>query len=297
VLGEGFVVERSMSHIQADQQTFTWQEQWFVTRSYSLTARQQASLHRRLRRTEQDLQRMHAKKEETLNAFTHRIHQILHKRYMAEFLQVEVDETITTVKRYLNPGRPGPNSPFITETRSHFSLTIHRNETALATARQLAGWRIHVSNASSQQMDLTESVRYYRDEWLVEHGFHRFKKGSLPALPLYLHLPDRIRGLMLLLLIALQALTLIDFVARRSLAQENSSIAGLVPGNPKMKTDHPSAERLLAAFDKLHLVITEINGSTSGFLLESLSPLQCFILDLLHVPLSVYDLRFNLVPT
>ena len=297
VLGEGFVVERSMSHIQADQQTFIWQEQWFVTRSYSLTARQQASLQRRLSRTEQDLQRMHAKKEETLDAFTHRIHQILHKRNMAEFLQVEVGKTITTVKRYLNPGRPGPNSPFTTETRSHFSLTIHRNETALATARQLAGWRIHVSNAPSQQMDLTESVRYYRDEWLVEHGFHRFKKGSLPALPLYLHLPDRIRGLMLLLLIALQALTLIDFVARRSLAQENSSIAGLVPGNPKMKTDHPSAERLLAAFDKLHLVITETNGSTSGFLLESLSPLQCFILDLLHVPLSVYDLRFNLVPT
>jgi hypothetical protein len=62
VLGEGFVVERSMSHIQADQQTFIWQEQWFVTRSYSLTARQQASLQRRLSRTEQDLQRMHAKK-------------------------------------------------------------------------------------------------------------------------------------------------------------------------------------------------------------------------------------------
>ena len=65
----------------------------------------------------------------------------------------------------------------------------------------------------------------------------------------------------------------------------------------ELLTDHPSAERLLAAFDKLHLVITETNGSTSGFLLESLSPLQCFILDLLHVPLSVYDLRFNLVPT
>jgi len=34
---------------------------------------------------------------------------------------------------------------------------------------------------------------------LVEHGFHRFKKGSLPALPLFLHLDERIQGLMLLL--------------------------------------------------------------------------------------------------
>ena len=88
-------------------------------------------------------------KDETLDAFTHRAHQTLHKRNMAEFLQVKLDETITTRKRYLKPGRPSPNSPFVTETRSHFSLTIHRNETALATARQLAGWRIHVSNVSS----------------------------------------------------------------------------------------------------------------------------------------------------
>ena len=297
VMGEGFRVKRSLSYTQADQPAFPWQEQWFVTRSYSLTTRQQASLQRRLARTERDLQHMRAQKDETLDAFTHRVHQTLHKRNMAKFLQVKVDETITTRKRYLKPGRPRPNSPFTIETRSHFSLTIHRNETALATARLLAGWRIHVSNASSQQMDLIQSVRYYRDEWLVEHGFHRFKKGSLPALPLYLHLPNRIRGLMLLLLIALQALTLIDFVAQRSLAQENTSIAGLVPGNPKMKTSRPSAERLLDAFDKLHLVITDINGSISGFLLESLSPLQCFILDLLHIPLSVYDLSFNPVPT
>lgn len=297
VLGEGFVVERTMSYTRADQRIFRWQEQWFVTRSSSLAARQQASLQRRFTRTEQELQRMRAKSDETLEAFTHRVHQTLHKRNMAEFLQVTVDETSTTVKRYLTPGRPGPNSPFTTETRSHFSLTIQRNETALALARQLAGWRIHVSNASPQQMDLTASVRYYRDEWLVEYGFHRFKNGSLPALPLYLHLPNRIRGLMLLLLIALQALTLIDFVAQRSLAQENTEIAGLVPGNPKMKTSRPSAERLLAAFDKLHLVITEIDGSISGFLLESLSPLQCFILDLLLVPVSVYDLNFTRVPT
>ena len=145
-------------------------------------------------------------------------------------------------------------------------------------------------------MDLLGSVRYYRDEWLVEHGFHRFKKGDLPALPLYLHLPDRIRGLMLLLLIALQALTLIDFVAQRSLAEEKTSIAGLVPGNPKMKTDHPSAERLLAAFDKLHLVISETDDLASGYLLEPLSPLQSFILDLLHLSPSIYTLTFDHVP-
>lgn len=297
VLGEGFAIRRTMSHIQTDQCTFTWNEQWFVTRSHTLTARQQASLQRRLRRTEEELQRLRPKKDETLEAFTHRAHQIVNKRNMAKFLQVRIDETVTTRKRYLKPGHPGPNSPFTLETRSRLSLTVIRNEETLGRAMELAGWRIHVSNASPQRMNLTDSMRYYRGEWLVEHGFHRFKKGGLPTLPLYLHLPNRIRGLMLLLLIALQALTLIDFVAKRSLAEKNASIAGLVPGNPKMKTARPSAERLLAAFDKLHLLITETDDFVSGFLLESLSPLQLFILDILHVPRSVYDLDFSFVPT
>lgn len=297
LLGKGFTVTRSMSYTRPDQSLFTWDEQWFVTRSHSLTVRQQASLQRRLARTEADLRRLRPHKDESRSAFTHRAHQILRKRHMDAFLLVTVDEIITTHKRYGKRGRPAPDSPVTLETSSRLSLTVVRDEQALATAFELAGWRIHVSNASAQRMTLLDSVRYYRDEWLVEHGFHRFKKGDLPALPLYLHLPDRIRGLMLLLLLALQALTLIDFVAQRSLAEQKTAISGLVPGNPKMQTSHPSAERLLAVFDKLHLVIVETDGLASGYLLESLSPLHSFILDLLQLSPSIYSLTFDPVPT
>jgi transposase len=139
-------------------------------------------------------------------------------------------------------------------------------------------------------------VRYYRDEWLVENGFHRFKNGSLPALPLYLRLPERIRGLMLLLLIALQALTLLEFVSKRSLAEKKETIAGLVPGNPKMKTDRPSAERLLAAFDQFHLLVVETEAVISATLVETLAPLQQLILDLLDLPASIYDLDLVQTP-
>ncbi|MEC4812129.1 MAG: hypothetical protein SAK29_02435, partial [Scytonema sp. PMC 1069.18] len=43
----------------------------------------------------------------------------------------------------------------------------------------------------------------YRDEWLLERGFHRFKRGSLPALPIYFQNQNRIIGLMFLLNIAM----------------------------------------------------------------------------------------------
>ncbi len=107
------------------------------------------------------------------------------------------------------------------------------------------------------RMTLNQSTQYYRDEWLVERGFHRFKKGHIPALPLFLRIPERIKGLMLLLTIALQVLTLMEFVSRDEPAKKNETISGLVPGNPKMKTSRPTAERLLTQFDNLNLLIEQ----------------------------------------
>ena len=167
-----------------------------------------------------------------------------------------------------------------------------KNESAWAEVLALAGWRIYVTNVSAEILSLAQAMTYYRDEWLVERGFHRFKRGSLPALPLWVRLPERIRGLMLLLLIALQALTLLEFVARRELAKRGETLAGLVPGNPKMKTARPTAERLLARFKNLHLMITCTETQVEGESIEPLTPLQRRILDLLGVPRAAYEIAF-----
>lgn len=296
VIGQGFVVSRTMSQPLATGLTLSWQEQWFVSQSRSLAQKQQAGLQRRLERTNQELRQLRPKTEETAAMLTERVDKILAKRAMADYFDVKVQETIQIRKHYLQKGRPRSQTPYELQSQTHLSLVITRRETLIAQAMQQAGWRIHVSNASPTQMNLTQSVRFYRAEWLVEYGFHRFKEGSLPALPLYLRLPERIRGLMLLLLLALQALTLIEFVAHRSLADTHQLIAGLVPGNPKMATDHPSAERLLAAFDKFHLLITETETTLSISLIEALSSLQQQILALLHLPATIYDLNFAFTP-
>jgi transposase len=294
--GEGFAVSRPMSYELSPGVNHTWEEQWFVIRSDSLTKKQQAALQRRLTRTSQELLRLRPNKDETELTFSERATKVLAKRDMTAYFDVKVQETICIRKHYLKKGRPGPQTPYELETTSRLNLVVTHQEEAIEQAMQLAGWRIHVSNATPEEMSLVQSVRYYRDEWLVERGYHRFKNGSLPALPLYLRLPERIRGLMLLLFIALQALTLIEFVAKRSLADKNETIAGLVPGNPKMKTERPSAERLLAAFGQFHLLIEESEMAVSATLVEALTPLQQRILALLHLPTSIYDLDFANVP-
>ena len=98
---------------------------------------------------------------------------------------------------------------------------------------------------------------------------------------------------MLLLTVALQALTLVEYVIRRALAEQGETLAGLVPGNPKIKTARPSAERILSQFDNLHLLVKETSNRISGFLVEQPSPLQCHILNLLGLSPKIYDLTFT----
>ena len=127
---------------------------------------------------------------------------------------------------------------------------------------------------------------YYRDEWLLERGFHRFKRGSLPALPIYFQNQDRITGLMFVLNIALRVFTLMEFVVRLALQQTQQSLPGLYDGNPKRKTARPSAEQMLKAFRNLNLYFLP----DSTIFITPLSELQKQIISLMKIPESLYQL-------
>jgi hypothetical protein len=145
----------------------------------------------------------------------------------------------------------------------------------------LSLWQLLVENGARSQ------VIYYRDEWLLERGFHRFKRGRLPALPIYFQNQDRIVGLMFLLTLALRVFTLVEFVVRLSLQQTQQSLAGLYNGNPKRVTFRPSTEQLLKAF--CNLTLYSLPDCT--VFITPLSDLQRQILSLMKVPESIYQLH------
>jgi transposase len=152
---------------------------------------------------------------------------------------------------------------------------------------------LYVTNADATHLSLPQAVMYYRDEWLLERGFHRFKRGCLPALPIYFQNQDRITGLMFVLNIALRVFTLMEFVVREALQQRQQSLAGLYDGNPKRKINRPSAERMLQAF--CHLTLYYLPDST--IFITPLSELQKQILALMKMPESLYQLDSHLCKT
>ncbi|NEO50414.1 MAG: transposase, partial [Moorea sp. SIO4A3] len=156
-------------------------------------------------------------------------------------------------KVYEGRGRPSAKTPFRRVRKTTLSLTYERCEAEIEAFQAVAGWRLYVTNASGERLSLEQAVFSYREQWQPERGFHRFKRGRLPALPIYFQDDQKIRGLMCLLTIALQVFTLMEFVVRSELAAQGQSLAGLYEGNPKRTTQRPTAERLLAAFREITL--------------------------------------------
>lgn len=242
------------------------------------------SQHKRINQAQQALDKLAKKPGTELNILSSKVENILKRYRVSDFFSTTITEETQTETRHIGRGRPSKNSPLQQVTSIHLQLHIQQVNGAIQEAETLAGWRLYVTNAPVEQLTLSQSVMYYRDEWLLERGFHRFKRGSLPALPIYFQNQNRITGLMFLLNIALRVFTLIEFVVQQALQQAQESLQGLYDGNPKRKTDRPSAEQILKAF--CHITLYFLPDST--IFITPINDLQKLILSLMKMPESLY---------
>jgi transposase len=78
--------------------------------------------------------------------------------------------------KYLGRGRGGPDRPQQEIVTVRYQMTaIVSQEEAIAALQKTFGWRAYVTNAPAEQLSLEQAVLTYRDEWLIERGFHRLK--------------------------------------------------------------------------------------------------------------------------
>jgi len=289
-VGKGFEVELGHFWLNADTQKWVrWHERYLVVYSQSLATAQIRGLQQRLEHAQTALEKLSAKPGEELAQLNLKVEAILNRHRVKEFFWVTLTSQTHTQTRYIGRGRPTPNSATEEVTQIQLHLQFEQNTDAIEQAKQLAGWRLYITNALTSELSLTQAVTYYREEWLVERGFHRFKRGRLPALPIYFQNEHRIAGLMFLLTVALRAFTLIEFVVRQALQNTQQSLAGLYAGNPKRATERPSTEQLLKAFD--HLTLYFLPDLTR--FMTPLSDLQKRILELMKLPESLYHLHLK----
>ena len=284
-VGQGFELPLgSLWFDQKRQKWHCWSERWLVVQSYALASRQIKGLDKRLLKAEKALAKLAAKPGKDPVVLQTKVAEILQRYRVTKYILSEVKKKINYLKVYEGPGRSGGERPFRRVRQTRLTLTYQRCQEALAEFKAVAGWRLYVTNATVERLSLEESVFAYREQWQTERGFHRFKRGHLPALPIYFQDEQKIRALMFLLTIALRVFTLMEFVVRRQLAREQKSLAGLYEGNPKRTTARPTVEKLLVAFREITFYFHR-DGSRE---VTPLNSLQRKILALMMIPESIY---------
>ena len=207
---------------------------------------------------------------------------VLERYGVAGLLRLRYDEHV-----HARPVRHYRERPARVREERQVSVTVEVEEAAVEAAARQLGWRVYGTNHPREQLSLERAVLAYRNEYLVERSLGRLKGRPLSLTPMYVQRDDHATGLIRLLSIGLRVLTLLEFVVRRRLAEEASTLAGLYVGNPKRATVRPTAERLLEAFGETTLTIIKDSHQTYWHL-PPLSALQQRILDALGFSVDIY---------
>ena len=308
LLAEGYVFERSIqttipvkvdasavNDVSAEtEQTIAWAEQVFVVRSESYRKSLLDGLEKRLQRATSLLSALTPPpgrgkrqiQEET--ALRQAADAILKAYDVKDFLTYTFERQEKHQTRYIGRGRGNTQRPKREIVTVRYQvLAVVRQEDAIAAHQKTLGWRAYVSDAPPDQLTLEQAVLAYRDEWIIERSFHRLKGVPLSLDPLFVRNDDQVVGITNLLSIAVRMLTLIEFVVRRKLQQNQEKLTGLIENNPNKGIDNPTTERLLKAFDQINLTIVHLPDRSLRHV-TPLSVLQCRILDLLGLSPAIY---------
>jgi transposase len=283
-ISEGFIYTQTLQSATDDGEIFTWDEQRLVVHSFKYAAKQEKSLQARTVEAEVAIARLnqHGRGKKTLDEkeLQNAVEAILQKHNVPDLIQIEYRKETTRIQRKATRKR---EAYILVETR----ITVHTSLSTEAWSKAVRhlGWRVYACN--DKELSLSEAVLAYRQEYLIEHGFARYKGKTLGLTPLYLSSTTRIKGLIRLLSIGLRVLCLLEFSVREALLQTEEKLSGIYKGNPKRATGRPTAEMLLKVFRGISLVIICINGVTH-IDITKLTPVQEKILGLLGQSTKIY---------
>jgi transposase len=275
---EGYEFERTCDAPGDAVDAAAWKERVVVVRSPMHAAQQAAGLEKRLCQAETQLAaltppRGRGKRQITDEATLLEAMALVLKEHRVEgLLRVAWEKQVEQTTQYVGRGRGSLNREKRVMQKTRYHIThITRQEDIIAARRQRFGWKAFVTNAGPQRLSLREAVLGYRNEYRVERIFHRLK-SRVHIAPLFVKLSEQIEGLTYLLTLGVRVLTVMEFVLRRSLETEQTSLPGLHPENKQKVTDKPTAERILKAFSDVSLTI--IKHATGEEILRRLTPLS-----------------------
>ena len=164
------------------------------------------------------------------------------------------------------------------DRQGRFHLTWKIDAQKLQRAQQLEGVYLLKTNLPSKRCPTAKALSTYKEQSQVERRFHHVK-GPLAVAPMFLEKPERMAGLLCIVVWALMVMALMERQTRRSL--KGKPLYGLYPEN--RPSPAPTGPALLECFSTWCVVIVKEHGNISRRLAEP-DRLQRRLLDLLDIP-------------
>lgn len=292
-IAEGYELTRPCV-AQVEDQSIEWTERVLVVRSFAHAEAMKRGLEQRLTHATAKLAaltpprgrgRRQIEEEQVL---IEKADAILKHHRVESLLSYTFERQVEQQIKYVGRGRGGKDRPQEVVERVRYQITaIVRDDEAIDALQETFGWHAYVTDLPAESLSLAEAILTYREEWRIEHGFHRLKSAPLSIAPLFVKRDDQVAGLVNLLTIAVRLLALIEFVVRQGLQRENAQLVGLHKENPKKPTDRPTTERLLQAFSNITLTIIHFPDRAIRHV-TPLTPLQERVLALLGLSPDIY---------
>lgn len=200
------------------------------------------------------------------------------------WIDYQVSESAEVTYRQERRGRPGDKTRYRRAEKAVFDVTATINTEAVGYDAVTDGCFPTITN--DRKMSPAQVLAAYRYQPNLERRNH-ILKGPQQAAPVYLETAHRIEALLLCHFLALLTEALIEREIRTSMKTEG--LTG-IPLYPELRNcPAPSADRILEIFTGIQRHQLSSDDDTVVQTFEpTLTPIQQQVLDLLHIPASVY---------
>lgn len=288
LIAEGFEVNEDIEVNETDA-TYEWRERRVFVHSISYSKSQSTALDKRLSKAESSINQLTQRKQgkailSTKKDYEDAIRAIIEEQKVEDLLDVEILVHKTKVKK-----RAYGNRPERVEVNTSFDLVISRQQEAIKERKKYMGWQVYATNAPKSLLSFKKCVWKYRYQSNIESRFDDIRNKMAPLLPVFLQKDNRIQGLVNILLLALKICSMLEYKVAEQLQDRKEILYNVYEGNPNRGTDHPSAKRILKAFEGISLSVILNKDQFQFALMTPLKPVQQKILSLLDLNNTIYN--------
>lgn len=252
IIAEAFE-KKVIRSVTEDGVQHSWEERIIYAKSFAHEEKQKAQLDSKLEKSLAEIISMNERGRgkpvyRSRAEAEDKIQSILKNYSVLGLISYEIQEEVME-KRIRAYG----NRPERIDKQISVKISAKINQESYSAKIESLGWRAYVTNRSEDLLSLEAVVLAYRDQYVVEHAFHRLKGKCLSLTPIHLQKEERIDGLVKLLTIPLKILVVIDKTLQDSIARRGENLSGLFRYNPKKELAKPKAERIIEYFKGIYV--------------------------------------------